>query len=457
MTALLVPVGHALHNVTFGWMLLSLHRHDRSWAEALLLSLLVGMYAETLMVATLMFLGVPLVAAGVGTLLGMSGFIAVALYRGGRHHPPFFLERPKWYEWALLATIGEKVLFVVWQLTRTETYFNDALMHWSGRARSLFGAVNWSLDPSSPAFLAGDIGNSNYPLQTIIWRALTARLNGEWNEVVSRFDGLLFFMVIVGTVWLAVWRFSNRRWLAAAAGFVVVTVPLHALHAAAGYSDIAVEAFTIAALAALLRREWFGGGVVAAGATWSKNDALILYLPALLVASWLLQGKERTGWQKSGCVARFLLGFATILPWLIFNYLNGLGFTPGRSSIEWHLDAPLLFWENVMKGPTSSILWIAVFSGAAYSCVAMFRDRTGRALISAFLISFGSIAFTFSATGAYTLLMNQTTIHRVMLQFSSVAIVVTTYGLWLQIRSAEAHQAAGRRHRPKSNRRPERG
>ena len=58
-----------------------------------------------------------------------------------------------------LAVIAEKLLFATWQLARLHTYFDDALMHWSGRSRSLFGSVNWSLDPASrtapgPALIA---------------------------------------------------------------------------------------------------------------------------------------------------------------------------------------------------------------------------------------------------------------------------------------------------------------
>jgi hypothetical protein len=68
-------------------------------------------------------------------------------------------------------------------------------------------------------------GNSSYPLLVVVWRALSAKLNDGWTETISRADGLIFFIVIVGTVRLAVRRFSSTRWLAAAAAAVVATVP----------------------------------------------------------------------------------------------------------------------------------------------------------------------------------------------------------------------------------------
>ena len=59
-------------------------------------------------------------------------------------------------------------------------------------------------------------------------------------------------------------------------------------HAAGGYSDIAVEAFLVGAVAAILRKEWLISGVMAAGVVWAKNDGLILYIPSLLLAIYLI-------------------------------------------------------------------------------------------------------------------------------------------------------------------------
>jgi hypothetical protein len=487
LKTLLVLSAHVFLDAAFGWSLLNATSHRRSAVETLLAGVLLGMYVETLSVAILMFMGVPLAAAGIAIALLMAGVIVAAVYfpslkrRGGcedevradgvvspaetlgrtdhpgaSRHPSFSRSgnRPQlqWYEWALLATVGEKILFGAWQLARTHTYFVDALMHWSGRARSLFGEVNWSWDPASPFFLGQHIGNANYPLLTILWRALSAKWNGNWNEIISRADGLIFFIVIVGTVWAAVLRFSNRRDFAAAAAFVVSAVPLHAWHAAAGYNDIAVEAFVVVALATLLRREWFIAGLIMAGAAWSKNDALVLYFPALLLAAALLQLGHERKWRNVGV---FLLGFATILPWLAFNYAHSLGITPGKQQIGWHSDAPELLWNAFMSSPTSSILWICIVPWALYSCVALFRDQAGRALIAAFLTALSTIVFLFTSTSAYTFLANETTIHRVLMQFSPVAILTAAYGVWLKKESEEKKTIINdRRPSPGAARRP---
>ena len=122
-----------------------------------------------------MFLsGMNLAAAGVATALTMTAIIVALLRRWSAHTlRQFSIRSFRWYEWALLGVAGEKIVFAVWQLVRLHTYFVDALMHWSGRARALFGEVNWSMDPASPFFLA--LENGMYPLQGIPWRCLETK------------------------------------------------------------------------------------------------------------------------------------------------------------------------------------------------------------------------------------------------------------------------------------------
>src|SRR5947207_2503728 len=271
---------------------------------------------------------------------------------------------------------------------------------------------------------------------TVIWRALTDTLNGGWTEVISRADGLIFFTVVVGTVWAAVRRFSDKRWLAAAAAFIVCAVPLQVWHSVAGYSDIALEAFLVVAFAAVLRGEWLVGGVMAAGAAWCKNDALVLYIPALLLGVLLVHA-QHWNWRKVGS---FLAGLATVTPWLAFNFAHSLGITPARPQVSWHSDSLKLLWNAVFTSATSGILWVCILLCAVYLCRVMFNDTLGRALILSFSLSVLAIAFIFTSTSAYAFLADETTIHRTLLQFSATAIVIITYGLSLRLGQARESQ-----------------
>ena len=63
--------------------------------------------------------------------------------------------------------------------------------------------------------------------------------------------------------------------------------------------------------------------------------------------------------------------------------------------------------------------------------------------MAAFLVSFGSITFTFTCTNAYAFLKDQTTIHRTLMQLSGMAIVLAVYGLFMKIgQSLKADTAA---------------
>ncbi len=436
MKTFIVLFSHLILDVAFGWSLLNARRNKRGWLETAVLSVLLGMYLETLVVGVLMFVGMNLVPAGITTAVAMIGVTGAVLPRVWRQSPAFSFSAPRWYECALFVVAGEKILFAVWQLIRFHTYFVDALMHWSGRARALFGEVNWSIDPASPFFLGKYIGTESYPLLTILWRALSAKMNGEWNEIISRADGIIFFVVIVAAVWAAVYRFSNSREMAAAASFVVSAVPLEAWHAAAGYSDIAVEAYVVVALSALIRSEWFLSGIMLAGAVWSKNDALVIYCPALLLAIAGIQttDKLKRGWWP---VASFGLGLATVAPWLIFNYAHALGLSPMKGTFGWHPDAPRLLFQAFVTSPTSGVLWTVMLPCVIYLGAAMFEDPAGRGLFLAFFSMLAAMIFLFSVTSAYLFLLNESTIHRVLMQFSATAILIATYGLWLKMSSRQ--------------------
>jgi hypothetical protein len=415
-------LGHVAFSTGFGWALLSSRKHERTSMEMLLTSFLVGMYTETLGLACLLFLGLSFPKAAIATGITMCVVAAALLVLGHRAHIFPVFEKPKWYEWLLLAVAGEKVLFAMWQLLRTETYFDDALQHWSGRARELYGGVNWSIDPNSPFFLGDHIGSNAYPLGIPIWRAMSATLSGSWNEIASRADSVLFFVIVLGTTWLAIRRFANGRPLAAAAIAVLVALPLHAWHAAAGYADIGVEAFVVGALAALLRKEHFLAGLLLAGAVWTKSDGLVLYVPAFLPAVALI---ERFRWQK---IARFLLGLATVTPWLLYNQMHSLGFTAGQGKFAWRAAAPKLLLKALTTSATSGFIWTFLIGAAIYLSWSMWKDSTGRGLIVGFGIVFGAILFTFTSTSAYEFLENEMTVHRVFMQFSGMTVIVVAYG-----------------------------
>ncbi|MBF0289576.1 MAG: hypothetical protein HQM14_17320 [SAR324 cluster bacterium] len=443
---ILAIIGHLVLNFLLGWSLLSLKPKERNWGEHLVSALALGIYTETIFVATMMFLGLGLKTAIMITASVLTGLTFLTWKRGHLRFPSLVIEKPKWYEWLLLLTVGEKIAFIGWQIFRMDLHFDDATNHWAGRAHSLFGGINWSFDPDSPLFLGSHIAFKNYPLGTIMWSTITAVMNGEWNDVIARIEGLVFFCLIVATVWSAVWRFSQSRWFAAFAAFTVSALPLHVWHAASGYSDTAVTTFGVLALAVLLRKEWFLAGIMVAGAAWSKNDGLALFAPSIFVGVGLWQFSwqdiikirwfEKQKWQNIGCC---FLGIATLAPWYLYKQWHSLSLSE-HMDFTWHPDAPNLFWDYVMMGPTNSILWICLFPVMVVASFVLHQREAGRAVFGVFWTTFAVIIYVFFFTSAYEWLKIQTTVHRTMLQFSGIAVIASSYGIWSLLNMKEFTQ-----------------
>jgi hypothetical protein len=429
----LVLAGHMLLDAWLGWALLACRRARPLTADHVPAALLLGMYVDTLCVGTLLFLGVSL--AGASAVMLIATVLVTALAWRGLRLPVVTLRRPRWFEALLLLTIAEKIAFALWQMARLPLYFDDALTHWSGRARALFGGVNWSLDPESPVWLGPNAQARHYPLLTVVWRAETALVCGSWDDVLARADGLLFFLAVLAVVWLAVLRFSQSRGLAALATFIVAALPLQVWHAAAGYSDIGVEAFAVAAVAALLRQEWGLAGVLAAGTAWTKNDGLVVFLPPLLLGAVLMQAAGSAWWRR---LLWFLAGAATLTPWLLVKISLSLGVAPNKDQLSWHADTFAQFFDKVLTGPTSSILWLGVLAALLYTGRTLLREPTGRGLLAILAGVAAVLFFVYGCTDSHKWLANDGTIHRSMLQLSATAVVVCCYGLWQTFQPASS-------------------
>lgn len=422
-------------DIWFGYSLLRMARSDRSCGETVLASLLLGFYVETMLTGSLVFLGVPFHWA-VGATLTFGTLVSAVL---GWLAPPLPSLLPGWkpcsYEWLFMIVLSMHMLHAIWMLSITPLYFDDAVTHWAGRARALYGEVNWSLNPASPAFM-GIRGADHYPLGVPIWRATTAFLNGSWTDVVARVDCLVFLLASILTVWTAVRRLSGNRWLGVAMAFVLGTLPLQAWHATSGYADIAVQAFAVAALAALLRREFLLGGMFAAGTAWMKNDGLVIYIPALFVAAFLLARSTEAGarvysWQR--LVVQFGMGIATLAPWLLAKWRLGLGVAPNDESIAFHPESWRLLWERVVLGPAHGVFWPCFFLIVLWGLPPLLRSSQGRAVLLCFLTSASAVVFVFTATGAFQFLHDETTVHRSVLQLYGMAMLLLGYAISLRL------------------------
>ena len=321
---------HIFLDFLIGIGILSFFPFKRNRLELIASSILVGIFFETTIGFLLLWLG-----SGIYTItnviIGLAFFVNVKNVLYLLKHPQKIIQQIKnslkgilsykWYDCVLFLFIGEKIGFVLWQLNTMPTYFSDTLKTWSAQGRSIFGEVNFSME-KSPEFLTSKLALViDYPLQLPIWRAVEGTLNGEWNEFVSRADGLVFMLISAGIVGGVFWRLFQRRWIALGAVLILLSLPLQVWHAASGYGDIAVQAYVVAAVAAFIRKEWWLSGLFMAGAIWSKNDGLAIYLPGMLVAVFIYHifSIEKKIFRRFIPMIQFGLGVSFALPWLIFQ------------------------------------------------------------------------------------------------------------------------------------------
>ena len=468
---------HLLFDYLLGVGVLSFLKNERLLFGHSFIALLLGFFLETMLTFIVLWSGgslqiaIPIV---VGLMLLVNMKHLLKFFKSPVKFKSLVKEmsvkihsvsriRFKWYNYALLALIIQKIAMIVWQLYRMPTFHSDTLKHWSTQARALYAQVNFSMLPNTYEFLARKLQVVlEYPLQLPIWRATSAFIGGEWNEFVSRSDGLLFFIIICGIVGSTMWMLTNKKWIALGAVYIVASLPLQVWHGASGYADIAVEAYVVAAVACFIGKEWFLCGIFMAGTVWSKNDGLALYLPGILAGGFVYHIflKDTLFFDRIKKMSEFVLGFSLVLPWLIFQGLHSHSvfskiitqvknlfsyqhYDPNNFEIiltqvgkKFQNSPPSyeLFWEHVFLGSTFGIFWIAIFLGIFFFLKRLAFDTIGRSLLIYFMITCSIIYYVFTYTPAYEFLLIQTTVHRTLLQFAPSALLVIGYGIHLELK-----------------------
>ncbi|NRB50083.1 MAG: hypothetical protein HRU41_20570 [Saprospiraceae bacterium] len=468
MIALLIFFAHVMLSWLWGRGVLSIFRSSSS-SPPFYISLLFGMTLETMFVFLLMINGVPHHLAFY-IILGGALVLNLSTLSGLWKERPDISESLstwwsklkvlRWYEHALLVLLFQKLGLVLWQLYRMPTFSSDAIKHWSTQARAIYGQANFSLDARQGNFLARQLEVVlDYPLQLPIWRANSALLNGGWNEFVSRSDGLLFFLLTISITYVAVRQLSGKRSWGLGAAYLLTSLPLMVWHGAAGYADLAITTFLLAAVASFIRKEWLYCGLCMAGAIWAKNDGFAVYLPGIFAAIlvYLFFSKSDTITKRLKPLQHFAGGLALVLPWLAFQYIyfesvalkliaplqNLLGEIPvevleqpillGQVGTRFEGSPPSyqLFWDYVFTGQTHGLFWIGIGIGLLMVSKRLLQTVEGKALLAFFLCTAFVIYYIFTFSPAYEYLLIQTTIHRTLLQFSGAALLVVAYGVSL--------------------------
>jgi hypothetical protein len=259
------------------------------------------------------------------------------LFPGARvetHHS----SAPLWLKIAasLLAVwTAVKVLMLgVTFLLLTPTFLDDSLDNWNFRAKVFFQTQSVQIVlPGSTAEQA-PTGVSSYPPAVPLVKSFLATLAGEWSEPLVNVVHLLWFACLIGLFFCALRRLTSPWW-ALIGTWLLVSLPLLLMHGTNTYADVFLASILFAAVSTLLFADHADGdartsflrvsALATAALAFTKNEALLLYLPgiALLWILLLWRGRGRDG---GAALWAFWAVAAVLVPWVTYKWAHGMTF-----------------------------------------------------------------------------------------------------------------------------------
>lgn len=264
-------------------------------------------------------------------------------------HPPLWLKALLGLAlaWTLLKIVAGTAILV-----STPSYFDDTLKNWNERAKIFVQTGTLDAVPDA----AGNVSPlSSYPPAVSLAKAWLVTLAGPWDEGLVNALHALWFLSALALLYFALRRRVRRTW-ALAGSLFLASLPLYFFHGINAYADVFVSAHLLVAVSLL----WCGlieedparrmsflklSALAAALLLFTKNEALLLYLPLLiallaggiilLLRSGLLT--KRDAWRIAVWYAVCILAIA--LPWLLYKWNHGLTFGNAKAvsstSIGW--------------------------------------------------------------------------------------------------------------------------
>lgn len=430
MKAIIFIILHFFGNVFIGFPFIHLLGHRSINALRITQAFVIGMLFETSLSFCLILLQVPEIYS----------ILLLCLFSIIYFTYSFFIKKAPFYAWDkliikrpspgisfLIFLISLKIGSVFYAALKLPLYFDDAMTHWSGRARVLFKKINWSIDPVNSNFLGKQFGNDEYPLFSVIWRSNTAIMNGSWNDIIAKADGPIFFLISLISSYYISKKLGAKTWVALSIVLIVSSIPLEFFHAFSGYSEITVQALILLFIISLLSKEWIMAGLMSCALAYTKNEGLLLYLPifSFLIAWQILRLNFDFKTKIKSFISYLLAAILLISPWLIFKYQNGIPFSaPVAVENYFHPGSVELFFNAIFNSASSSIYWIFCLFFITIRFSAVMKNHNLQMMGVLLLFTLSLYLYVFCFTGAYIFLINQMTIHRSLLQIAPVVILL---------------------------------
>lgn len=302
---------------------------------------------------------------------------------------------PRWTRiglWLLCGWVLLRIVAMGFVLVTTPPPFDDTINNWNMRGKMFYVletvALKLPTDKEIP-------GTSSYPPTVPLVKADLAAIAGGWDEGLVNGVHLLWYLAALALLWSFLRRVVSGD-LALLGTYLAASLPIYLIHGSNAYADVFLSGHVLAAVGALFfavrntgsgRDAWFRIGAMAAGLlVFTKNEALLIYLPPLLlivgIALWTQHRQPRTLLWYAGCVA------AVAVPWLLFKWSNGLAFGNAKDvtglTVAWQ---PLVV-QSILVNTFFEGNWLLLFPLLIMLLILRWTSasRTTMAILTAYLL-----------------------------------------------------------------------
>lgn len=355
---------------------------------------------------------------------------------------------PSWARvgiWILVLWTMIKLIAGAYDLVSVPTYWDDSFNNWNMRGKMFFVSEKIELEiPIGNGIVQTAQGVSSYPPTLPLMKTWVSVLRGSFEEPLV--NGI--HLVWISGLLLAFYGTLRRRlgrMLSLLGTSLLCSMPLVLIHAMNPYAEIFVASHLFLAVVAIFHlqsartidefRSWSLLFTLALGLLlFTKNEALVLYTPILLILfAWVWRKQShahviRTEQTRKLAALLIPLLLALTLPWIAFKWLHGLTFGNAKSvsgvSLGFNFQVLKAIWYHLSHQPNFLLLPLVLPLALIAVGRRAFSPPVG--ILTIFVLASLLIQFSlFLTVGALaTEAINQTGLSRGLVQVAPVAMLL---------------------------------
>mgnify|MGYP001598415435 FL=1 len=281
----------------------------RDAIESLAIGYLIGAVVFSFYIFLILILGGSLSSLSVGIflILGTTGTVYLIGKKGAKNYlsSECFLPFKISDGWKKVSTIQKglislmgvflcfKLSLGLWFVFNAPAYFDDAISNWNIRAKNIYFEkfLNFNPENKEMSFLGG--GRYFYPFFTVTYKAGLSQFIGQWHEGYVNVFHFITFIILIVIFLLKAYEYSEGDFfLASVFTFIASSTPLAFFHSFTAHTDMIIGIFFLLTLIYFIDyirkkeiSELFLSGIFLFGATFTKNEGLVLIFSSVSAAA----------------------------------------------------------------------------------------------------------------------------------------------------------------------------